>query len=181
MVDGAARSANQFTNILIKQAFPQAFHTWGYLHPHNPNTFEKSIGKFDSVVTVVRNPIDSVCSHIHVGGFTSKKEIIKTLNVNKKILESTLKYKEYLTLFSFEEVTTTPSIVGDRLSARLALKPVPYSNDEVTNLLNKLPKDDYYAVSSGPKPAFGVIKERLLTEFLHETTESLQLYKAIRL
>lgn len=144
LFDAAVRSSNQFATTVINQMFPDAFKRWGYLTQHNPKSFLKGIQNFDLMVTVVRNPIDSIASDIVVSKSTSEDEIRACFNRCLDILKEINKYKNDICIFKFEEIINNPSIIGNEISLRLNYPALDYDEQKVYEALDKLPKIDYY-------------------------------------
>jgi hypothetical protein len=144
LFDAAVRSSNQFTTTVINQMFPDAFKRWGYLTQHNPKSFLKGIQNFDLMITVVRNPIDSIASDIVVSKSNSEDEIIACFNRCLDMLKEINKYKNDICIFKFEEIINNPSIIGNEISLRLNYPALDYDEQKVYEALDKLPKIDYY-------------------------------------
>ena len=179
MIDAPVRSANQFTAHAVNCLYPQAFQRWGYLYQHNPNTFKETVGLFDVVMTVVRNPLDSVASHIYAGKYETGAEIDKAFNENKKFLDAILEAKNNIEIFTFEEVTQTPEILGTRLSQLLGVEAVPYDHEAVLAEISKLPKIDYYAMPVNNSAELEQIKSDLNARYAEKINESMVTYNAI--
>ncbi len=144
LFDAAVRSSNQFTTTAINQMFPDAFKRWGYLTQHNPKSFLKGIQNFDLMVTVVRNPIDSIASDIVVSKSNSEDEIRACFNRCLDMLKEINKYKNDICIFKFEEIINNPGIIGSEISLRLNYPALEYDEQKVYEALDKLPKIDYY-------------------------------------
>jgi len=144
LFDAAVRSSNQFTTTAINQMFPDAFKRWGYLTQHNPKSFLKGIQNFDLMVTVVRNPIDSIASDIVVSKSNSEDEIRACFNRCLDMLKEINKYKNDICILKFEEIINNPSIIGNEISLRLNYPALEYDGQKVYEALDKLPKIDYY-------------------------------------
>jgi len=144
MFDAAVRSSNQFTTTAINQMFPDAFQRWGYLTQHNPKSFLKGIQNFDLMVTVVRNPIDSIASDIVVSKSSSDEQVKECFARCLDILKEINKYKNDICILKFEEITNNPSIIGNEISSRLNYPALEYDEQKVYEALDKLPKIDYY-------------------------------------
>ena len=179
MIDAAVRSANQFTTYAVHHLFPQAFQRWGYLYQHNSNTFKETVGVFDVVMTVVRNPLDSVASHIYAGKYETGTEINKAFDDNKEFLDAILEAKDNIEIFTFEEVTQTPEILGTRLSQLLGVEAVPYDHEAVLAEITKLPKIDYYAMPVNNSAELEQIKSDLNARYADKINESMVTYNSI--
>jgi hypothetical protein len=146
LVDSAPRSANQFFNEVLVQAFPQAFHRWGYLHQHNSKSFAKGIGKFDVVATIVRNPIDSVASSILAFNLTTDESIVEQLKETLKMLTATKDNKANILVFDFNSITADPTVAVAVIAARLGVTAEPYNAETITELLRMFEISSTYSL-----------------------------------
>ena len=164
LVDSAPRSANQFFNEVLAQAFPQAFHRWGYLQQHNSNSFVKGIGKFDVVATIVRNPIDSVASSILAFNLTTDESIVEQLEETLKMLTATKDNKANIFVFDFNSITADPTVAVAEIATRLGVTAEPYDADTITELLRMAEITSTYSLPIDNNAALDEAKNTLADE-----------------
>jgi hypothetical protein len=180
LIDSAPRSANQFFNEVLVQAFPQAFHRWGYLHQHNSESFAKGIGKFDVVATIIRNPIDSVASSMLAFDLTTQESIIAQLHETLKIFTAIKDNKTNVFIFDFNDITADPTIAISEIAMRLGVTAEPYNAETITELLKIYEINSTYALPIGNNASLDEAKNTLANEaFAELLTQCTNIYKEL--
>lgn len=180
LVDSAPRSANQFFNEVLVQAFPQAFHKWGYLHQHNSESFAKGIGKFDVVATIVRDPIDSVASSMLAFNLTTDESIIAQLQETQKMLSATKDNKVNMIIFNFNDITADPTVAIAEIATCFGVTAEPYDAEVVTESLRISEAGSTYALPINNSASLDEAKNTLSGEsFAELLAECTSLYNEL--
>jgi len=137
MIDAAPRSANRWLSIVLNKAFPSAFMRWGYQYPHNPKTFEMSKGNFDVLATIIRNPIDSIASYVVYENLSNDEDILKSIDILIETLTNTKENKEFIDIFSFEDVTNNIIDVVEYIGNKLNVDPQNLDLEEIENTVRE--------------------------------------------
>lgn len=180
VIDSATRSGNKWFSETIHAAFPDAFQRWGYLNPHNPQTFDKCKGKFDAIMTTVRNPIDSIASTLIVFGSHTDEvvtnNIVSTINMLKAIKEN----KNNIMVFRFEEVTQNIANVINSIGNKLGVIPLEIDEDSIKARLLIGATEDFYSVPIDNADRLSSMKEILTKpQFSSYIQEAESLYQEI--
>jgi len=180
LIDSPPRSANQFFNEVLMQAFPQAFYRWGYLYQHNSNSFAKGIGKFDVVATIIRNPIDSVASSILAFSLTTDEKIINQLQETIKMLTAIKDNKSNILIFDFNNIVTDPTIAISEIATRLGVTAEPYDAETITELLRMAEMNLTYSLPIDNNAALDEAKNTLANEkFAELLTQCTDIYNEL--
>ena len=138
MFDAPSRSSNLYTASVIKQAFPNALQRWAYYMPHNPETFSMAKGKFDAVVTVVRDPQDSLASHILAHEILDNDdEILKAINNTNEMLQAIKDNFTDIIIFKFDDVTNNPELIGKTIEPLIGVTAEPFNNVYVKDYIHR--------------------------------------------
>lgn len=146
MIDAAPRSGNRWLNATVNCAFPSAFQRWGYLHQHNVKTFENSIGKFDIIISVIRNPQDSLASTLNIFGHNDSQMIINNIIGTMDMLKGIKQYKNDILLFTFEEITQNISAVLNVIASQIQVNALPIDEAEIKDRLIKESSGSFYSL-----------------------------------
>jgi hypothetical protein len=146
MVDAVPRSANRWLNASVNAAFPLAFQRWGYLHQHNPETFNKAVGKFDAIVSVIRNPQDSLASTLNIFGYENSERVIENIVGTTNMLKAIKQNKDNILLFTFEEVTQDIKSVLATIASKVGTNAIEINESEVKDKLSKEQAGSFYSV-----------------------------------
>lgn len=145
-MDTVARSAGRFLYTSLNNAFPTVNLKWGYLEPHNPNSFLKASGKFDILITVLREPKDSIASSLIVFKADNDESIMEVINQTTEMLQSIADNIDNLLVFTFEQVTQDLVGVLTTISNALKLEPLDVDEQIIKNQLAEIKQDDFYSV-----------------------------------
>ena len=88
MFDAPARSGNHLAVATLADSFPDIKFYWGYPNQHSPKSFTLPKEKAKHILTVLRNPLDSIISVVVVWKLQTKESILSAIEDNKKMLES---------------------------------------------------------------------------------------------
>lgn len=180
LIDSAPRSANQFFNEVLGQAFPQAFHRWGYLHQHNSESFAKGIGKFDVVATIIRNPIDSVASSMLAFHLTTDESVIAQLQETLKMLTAIKDNRANVVIFNFNDITADPTVAVVEIATRLSVTAEPYNAEAITESLRISEISSTYALPIGNNASLDEAKNTLTGEaFAELLTQCTDIYNEL--
>jgi hypothetical protein len=133
MLDSVPRSGIRWFAYLINESFPDSFKRWGYKYPHNPETFSKSKNKFDLLATVIRNPIDSLASSILFFNLDTEDKIVNSINRLISMLEQIKENKDFVDIFSFEDVINNPQELINLIGIKINLTPSSINILEIKN------------------------------------------------
>ena len=145
-MDTVARSAGRFFYTALNNAFPTVNLKWGYLEPHNPNSFSKALGKFDTIITIVREPKDSIASSLIVFKADNDESIMEVISQTTEMLQSIADNIDNLLVFTFEQVTQDIVGVLTTISNTLKLEPLDVDEQVIKNQLAEIKQDDFYSV-----------------------------------
>lgn len=122
LIDTVPRSAGRYFNRALFEAFPNAFLKWGYEFPHNPESFNKGLNKFDIMLTVIREPKDSIASSLFINNALDYESVAKIINQTLQMLKAIDSQKDNLAIFSFEQITQELPLVLQAISNKLGIK-----------------------------------------------------------
>ena len=160
MLDSAPRSANRWFNAAVRQAFPQAFQRWGYLHQHNADTYKNSAGFFEVLATTVRNPLDSLASNLVTFNVVDDDHILREIQATSKILQAILENKTNVKIFKFEDVTDNIESVLLEIGLSLGITPEPFDKDALNEQL-KSEVAGFYSIPQDNKEDLEIAKAKL--------------------
>lgn len=164
MLDSVPRCGNRWLNSVVNSAFPTAFQRWGYLHRHNHETFYNSLNKFDTIVSILRNPLDSLASSLYTFSYTNDEAIIIDIQGTINILKEIKNNKENILLLTFEEITQNVNSVLQKISSRINLDPLPVDENLVREKLEKDSFGTFYSVPINNTEQINECKTTLLQE-----------------
>lgn len=180
IVDAAPRSGNRWINATINAAFPSAFQRWGYLNQHNPETFTKAVGKFDAIVSVIRNPQDNLASVLNLFGYENPEKIIQNINGTINMLKAIKQNKNDILLFTFEEVTENISSVLDTIASKVGIDALTIDEAQIKDRLAKESAGSFYSVPVDNTDKLNEMKAILAQpEFASLMQEAMDLYQEI--
>lgn len=168
MLESIPRSGNIFTATILKHGIPGVFQRWGYLAPHNPMTFEKAIGKFDLILVVLRDPLESSASWISMKGhLESPKAIAKWFNDIEDLFNAMILHKENLTFLNFNEVITSPQYVVDSLARSLQTSSGPLDLERIRQeIKDTIPSSEsFYSLPTSNRDRLNYTKDLLRQKF----------------
>jgi hypothetical protein len=146
LIDTVTRSAGRYFNRVLFEAFPTAFLKWGYQMPHNPDSFNQGLNKFDVMVTVIRQPKDSIASSLFIYNATDDKSIIKVINQTLQMLKAIKNKKDNLMIFTFEQVTQNLPVVLQRISDKLGIEAQKVDENVLKSELATDFREGFYSV-----------------------------------
>lgn len=174
--DAPMRSGNHFCASIISNYFPDIKLFWGYRYPHNPESFTLTKEKTEHILTVLRNPLDSVVSLV----IASIEEIKEGIDNNKKMLQSMLDNVDNIHISSFEDLTkNTPKYISD-ISKILDIKSVDVDINNIKNKLEQYNRKDFYVIPVDNQIKKNALKKVILTNYKNEIEECLDLYQSLR-
>ena len=174
--DAPMRSGNHFCASIISSYFPDIKLFWGYRYPHNPESFTLTKEKTEHILTVLRNPLDSVVSLV----IASIEETKEGIDNNKKMLQSMLDNVDNIRISSFEDLTkNTPKYISD-ISKILDIKPVDADIDNIKNKLKTYNRENFYVIPVDNQIKKDALKKVILTNYKNEIEECLDLYQSLR-
>ena len=174
--DAPARSGNHFCASILSNYFPDIKLFWGYRYPHNPESFTLTKEKTEHILTVLRNPLDSVASLV----IASIEEIKEGIDNNKKMLQSMLDNVDNIHISSFEDLTkNTPKYIND-ISKILDIKPVDADIDNIKNKLKTYNRENFYVIPVDNQIKKDTFKGLILNNYKHEIAECLDLYQSLK-
>lgn len=137
IIDAVPRSGNIFLSTLVNYSFPNLFQRWGYMKPHNPETFSYAPDKFDLVLVPLRNPEDSLRSEIVIGNLTDD-DIDSVIQHCKNMLISIQNNLSKLKIIKFEDLISDPQAVVEEIGNLLNLTPRAYNENFVKERIYKI-------------------------------------------
>ena len=174
--DAPMRSGNHFCASIISSYFPDIKLFWGYRYPHNPESFTLTKEKTEHILTVLRNPLDSVASLV----IASIEEIKEGIDNNKKMLQSMLDNVDNIHISSFEDLTkNTPKYISD-ISKILDIKPVDADIDNIKNKLKTYNRENFYVIPVDNQIKKDTFKGLILTNYKNEIQECIDLYQSLK-
>lgn len=180
MFDSVVRSGNNWTMAVINQAFPQAFQRWGYLRYHNFESFSKGLDNFDTTVTVVRNPVDSLASSIVAFKLDTDEQIEHRIFEDKKMLIAAKNSKNNLLIFKFEDAISNPQNITNAIGKVLNLTPQPFDAEPIKKALEQSGDESFYLVPIDNKEALNNAKAKLEnSKFADAIAEITEIYKEL--
>jgi hypothetical protein len=180
MFDAPARSGNHLAVATLADSFPDIKFYWGYPNQHSPKSFALPKEKAKHILTVLRNPLDSIISVVVVWKLQTKESILSAIEDNKKMLESMLDNVNGIHISSFEDLTNnTPKYIDD-VSKVIENKPVDLDYDEIKDKLQNYYPDFLYVAPINNQLEKNAAKELLLAEYKNEIDECIELYKSLQ-
>jgi|TARA_R100000482_G_scaffold119594_1_gene64277 hypothetical protein len=158
LFDATFRSGNHFAVGLLKKAFPNTTIYWGYKFKHNPESFNFPKDKFNFFMTSIRNPIDSVSSQIIIQPDFKIEQLIKSY---KMFLDSVLKNKEKIHIYSFEDIITKPMKVVENIATKLNIN---FENVDIDKLIKSFSSYNLKEFHVVPINKHDIIEEKTKTE-----------------
>lgn len=178
--DAPRRSGNHFSVVTISNYFPDIKLFWGYKRPHNPESFTLTKEKTEHILTVLRNPLDSIVSSFILFNTQLDKSALDNINHNKKMLQSMLDNVDNIHISSFEDVTkNTPKYISD-ISKILDTKTVDVDINNIKNKLKQYNREDFYVIPVDNQIKKDALKKVILTNYKNEIEECLDLYQSLR-
>ena len=174
--DAPMRSGNHFCASIISSYFPDIKLFWGYRYPHNPESFTLTKEKTEHILTVLRNPLDSVASLV----IASIEETKEGIDNNKKMLQSMLDNVDNIYISSFEDLTkNTPKYISD-ISKILDTKPVDVDINNIKNKLEQYNRENFYVIPVDNQIKKDALKKVILNNYKNEIEECLDLYQSLQ-
>ena len=180
MFDTPLRSGSHLATATLAESFPDIKFYWGYKNQHNPKSFAIPKEKANHVLTVLRNPLDSIVSTVVVWKQETKKVILSSIDNNKKMLQSMLDNSNNIHISSFEDLTNnTPKYISD-VSKILKTQPVDLNYDDIKNKLKNYYGDFLYVAPIDNQVSKDIAKKFLLDNYKKEIDECIDLYKSLQ-
>ena len=178
--DAPMRSGNHFCASIISSYFPDIKLFWGYEQPHNPKSFTLSKEKTEHILTVLRNPVDSIVSSFILFKTPLDKSALDNIIDNKEMLQSMLDNVDNIHISSFEDLTkNTPKYIND-ISKILDIKPVDADIDNIKNKLKTYNRENFYVIPIDNQIKKDTFKGLILNNYKHEIAECLDLYQSLK-
>ena len=181
LFDATFRSGNHFAVGLLKKAFPNTTIYWGYKFKHNPESFNFPKDKFNFYMTSIRNPIDSVSSQVIIQPDFKIEQLIKSY---KMFLDSVLKNREKIHIYSFEDIISKPMKVVENIANKLNIN---FENVDIDKLIKSFSSYNLKEFKVVPINKQDIIEEKTKSEkiklellknnFTDLISESNKLYK----
>jgi hypothetical protein len=181
IIDAVPRSGNIFLSTLVNYSFPNLFQRWGYMKPHNPETFSYAPDKFDLVLVPLRNPEDSLRSEIVIGNLTDD-DIDLVIEHCKNMLISIQNNLSKLKIIKFENLVSDPQTVVEEIGNLLNLNPRTYNENFVKERIYKINgmTPNFYSLPIENGEEMLVAQNRLQSErFLNNLNECKEIYQSI--
>lgn len=180
MFDSPLRSGSHLAVATLVNSFPDIKFYWGYKSQHRPESFTISKEKAKYILTVLRNPLDSIISEVVVWKLQTKESILSSIDNNKKMLQSMLNNIDTVCISSFEDLTNNTSKYINDVSKILETQPVDLDYDDIKNKLQDYYGDFLYVAPINNQAEKKSAKELLLTEYKKEVDECIDLYKSLQ-
>jgi hypothetical protein len=166
--DSYNRSGSHFFISSFFAAFQEHEVDWSF---HDISTLS-----IDKAVTVIRNPLNSIASHIqHSFDEYNDDNASKCIKENLKWMQETSKKQKSLKIINFDILVDDPNIVMHELSLFFDIKQTPITKESI--LFNLTPKDINISTQHIPsdkrKPQLDSIKEKIL-KFNHNDFNTAQ-------
>lgn len=181
IIDAVPRSGNIFLSALINYSFPNLFQRWGYMKPHNPETFLNAPDKFDLVLVPLRNPEDSLRSEIVIGNLTDD-DIDLAIDHCKNMLLSIKNNFNKIKVIKFEDLISDPQLIADRVGQILNLNPREYNENYVKERVYRIngTTPNFYSLPIENGEEMLIAKNRLNSDrFLQALQECKSIYQEI--
>ena len=146
LLDSPMRCSNIYTMNLLIKSFPNAFIRWGYLNPHNPKSFAMGQNEFDAMITIARNPLDSIASNLVISNLEGEDQINGAIDSCYAMLKSVQMNKQHVTIVKFENVVSNPQLVIDNIATMLKISFVAFDISIVKKELEETAIDSFYSV-----------------------------------
>ena len=180
MFDAPRRSGNHFAVSILAKSFPDINFYWGYEIQHNPKSFAISKEKAKHILTVLRNPLDSIISTVVVFELQTKESILSSIHDNKKMLQSMLDNINSIHISSFEDLTSNTSKYISDVSKILESQSADLDYDNIKDKLQNYYGNFLYVAPISNQMKKNAVKELILTEYKKEVEECTYLYKALQ-
>lgn len=180
LFDAPARSGNHLAVATLVKAFPDVKFYWGYKQQHSPHSFSLSKDKVDYILSVLRNPLDSVASLIALNKIYVDKTIESYINDNKNIMTSILENKNNIHMFSFEYLTSDIEEYIKDVSKIVESEPVDIDYQKIKNTLDNYYGDVFYVYPIDNQKDKNVAKEVLLLSHTDKINKCIDLYKSLQ-
>ena len=180
MFDAPRRSGNHFAVSTLSKSFPNINFYWGYEIQHNPKSFAISKEKTKHILTVLRDPLDSIISTVVVFKLQTKELILSNIDDNKKMLQSMLDNINNINVSSFEDLTNnTPKYIGD-VSKILESQPSDLQYDNIKDKLQNYYGNFLYVAPIDNQASKDIARKFLLDNYKKEIDECIDLYKSLQ-
>lgn len=180
MFDAPHRSGNHLAVATLADSFPDIKFYWGYGKQHKPESFALPKEKAKHILTVLRNPLDSIISEVVVWKLQARESILSGIDNNKKMLQSMLDNINNIHISSFEDLTNNTSKYISDISKILETQPVDLDYDYIKNTLQDYYGDFLYVAPIDNQAEKNAAKELLLTDYKKEVDECIDLYKSLQ-
>ena len=180
MFDAPARSGNHLAVATLSDSFSNIKFYWGYPEQHSPDSFALPKEKAKHILTVLRNPLDSLISVFVVWKLQTKESRLSAIDDNKKMLQSMLDNVNRIHISSFEDLTNNTSKYINDVSKILETQPVDLDYNDIKNKLQNYYGDFLYVAPIDNQAEKNVAKELLLAEYKNEIQECLDLYQSLK-
>ena len=180
MFDAPARSGNHLAVATLADSFPDIKFYWGYPNQHSPKSFALPKEKAKHILTVLRNPLDSLVSVVVVWKLQTKESILSNIDDNKKMLQSMLDNINGIHISSFEDLTNNTQKYINDMSKILEAQPVDLDYKDIKDKLQNYYADFLYVAPIDNQAEKNAAKELLLAEYKNEIDECLDLYKSLQ-
>lgn len=180
LFDAPARSGNHLAVATLAKAFPDIKFYWGYKKQHNPESFFVKKDKVDYILSVLRNPLDSVASMITLYKTYENEDIELYINNNKDIMTSMLENKNNIHMFSFEYLTSNTEEYTKDISKIIESELVDIDYQKIKNTLDNYYGDGFYVYPIDNQEDKNVAKGMLLLKHTDAINECIDLYKSLQ-
>jgi hypothetical protein len=180
LFDAPARSGNHFAVAILVKAFPDVKFYWGYKQQHSPHSFSLTKDKVNYILSVLRNPLDSIASLIALNKTYVDETIESYINDNKNIMTSILENKNNIHMFSFEYLTSDIKEYIKDVSKIVESEPVDIDYQKIKNTLDNYYGDGFYVYPIDNQEDKNVAKEVLLLSHTDKINECIDLYRSLQ-
>ena len=179
LLDSPMRCSNIYSLNLLIKSFPDAFVRWGYINQHNPESFAMAKGKFDVVLAIARNPLDSIASNIVISDYQSDNDVNSAIDSCYEMLKSMQINKQNIAIVKFEDVISDPQLFVKNIANMLNINPVSFDMNAVKKELEETSIDSFYSVPINNADKLGNAKNILQTNYADKIADCVSIYEEI--
>jgi hypothetical protein len=180
MFDAPARSGNHLAVATLSDSFPSIKFYWGYPRQHSPKSFFLPKEKAKHILTVLRNPLDSITSLLIVFNIQTNEAILSNIDDNKKMLQSMLDNINNIHIASFEDLTNNTAKYISDVSKILETTPVDLDYNDIKNKLQDYYLNGFYVSPIDNQIQKDNARELLVSNYKKEVDECIDLYKSLQ-
>lgn len=171
--DSYHRSGSHFFMSSFLTAFPEHEISWGR---HDLSWLQN-----DGMVTVVRNPVDAIASHLkHYFGAYTHGDAVSCIEINRSWLMETNRRKSAITVVDFNSLVADPYAVVSDIGSSFGLVAQPFSTEQIWEILTPSdPQEAHYIPSPNRRQETAAIGELLENNHSDELEELVAAYRGV--